>query len=273
MPDQYIELVGKLVRVADTLHTEPAGLSLQELSNRTGFAKSSLHRMLHSMRRHGLIEQDGTGGRYRLGLQILVLASGLTSRVELTKMARSYLRELVDRFGENSYLAVLRGGRGVFVEVEEAPGDLRLTGPVGEIVHFHATAAGKCMAAWLGDAERAFLLSHTRYPALTARSNTDAKSIARDWDRVRRRGFAINDEETISGAISLAAPLFDSRGNVCGSISVGLPKARCSAQISKRIASHLVDCCRRCSGELKATSYVHADSGLARGTKRGVSAR
>ncbi len=70
-------------------------------------------------------------------------------------MARPCLHELVERFRESAYLAVMRGGRAVFVDSEEAPGELRLTGNLGEEVRFHATAAGKAMAAYFSEKERA----------------------------------------------------------------------------------------------------------------------
>ena len=87
--DHYIALVGKVVRVVETLRDEPDGLSLQDLASRTGYVKSSIYRMLQSLRIHGYIEQDVTGGKYRLGMRLLVLASGFVSRVELAKVGRS----------------------------------------------------------------------------------------------------------------------------------------------------------------------------------------
>jgi IclR family transcriptional regulator, KDG regulon repressor len=255
--DHYIELVGKVVRVADTLQNEPDGLSLQDLAARTGFAKSSLHRILHSLRRHGYIEQDGNGAKYRLGTQILVLASGMAARIELVKMARPFLHDLVSHFRESAYLAVLRGGRGVFVDVEEAPGNFRLVGPLGAEVHFHATAAGKAMAAHFSEEQRAAILRTPEFRGLTANTITKPSDITREWALVRRRGYAINDEETIAGAVFLGAALFDARDRVCGSISVGVPKVRLSAELSKHIATRLKDDCRRLSEKLKATGYVH----------------
>jgi DNA-binding IclR family transcriptional regulator len=259
--DHYIELVGKVVRVADALQNEAAGLTLQELAFRTGLAKSSLHRILQSLRRHAYIEQDGSGARYRLGIQILVLASGMASRIELVKMGRPFLHELVEHFRESAYLAVLRGCRGVFVDVEEAPGDLRLVGPLGAEVHFHATAAGKAMAAFFDDARRAAILREPEFPSLSASTRTCPADIRRDWAQVRRRGYAVNDEETIAGAVFLAAALFDARDRVCGSISVGVPKVRCSPRLSRQIAAHLKEACRRMSEKLKATGYVHVTGG------------
>lgn len=257
MAHDHVELVGKVVRVANALQTEPIGLFLEELSSRTGFAKSSLHRILHSLSRHGYIEQDGPGGRYRLGLQFLILANGLASRMELVKMGRPFLHELVERFRESAYLAVMRGHRGVFVDVEEAPGDLRLVGPIGAEVHFHSTAAGKAMAAFFPEQARAAILSESEPLALTPHTVTQPASIEKDWARVRKRGYAVNDEETIVGAYFLAGPVFDSRDRVCASVSVGSPKGRLEPTKAKQIAVDVKDACRRLSEHLKAMGYVH----------------
>ena len=93
--DHYIQLVGKMVRVVEALRDQPNGLRLQDLAARTGYVKSSVHRILHSLKRHGYIEQDTAGGNYRLGTQFLVLANGLAARTELADFAHLYLRELV----------------------------------------------------------------------------------------------------------------------------------------------------------------------------------
>lgn len=259
--DHYIALVGKIVRVAETLRNEPAGLSLQDLAARTGYVKSSVHRILQSLKRHGYIEQDTSGGKYRLGMQLLVLASGFTSRIELVKMGREYLDELVEKFNENAYLAELRRGKGIFVEVREAPGELRLGGPRLAAVHFHATAAGKAMAAYLPEESRMAILRAARFPALTMRTRTDPSDVERDWAEIRERGYATNDEETVVGAAFLAAPVFDSRVHVCGSVSVGVPKVRFSPLLAEDITSYLVDACRRLSEKLGEAGYFHPHHG------------
>ncbi len=262
MHSQYIALVGKIVRVVETLRDEPGGLSLQDLALRTGYVKSSVHRILQSLRRHGYIEQDANGGKYRLGLQMLVLASGFISHIELVKLGRPYLDELVERFNENAYLAELRGARGIFVEVRESPLDLRLApGPRLAEVLFHATAAGKAMAAYLPEECQAAILETAKLPALTEHTRTDPSEVEKDWTETRERGYAINDEETVIGAAFLAAPVFDSREHVCGSISVGVPKVRFSPALAEDVTLYVQDSCRRLSERLGEMGYVHPHHG------------
>ena len=174
--------------------------------------------------------------------------------------ARPHSRRLREQFDESTYIAVLRGGHGVFVDVQETSRDLRLVGPLGARVHFHATAAGKVMAAFFPEQHRRVLLSNLRDAAITKHTLVAPAQIERAWKQARKAGYAANDEETIVGAIFLAAPIFDATGSISGSISIGLPKPRYSAHLGERIAAELKQCCRRISDELKAAGYVHQNA-------------
>jgi DNA-binding IclR family transcriptional regulator len=255
--DHYIELVGKVVLLLETLRDEPEGLSLQELADRSGFVKSSAHRILNSLKKHDYVEQESVGGPYRLGVQVMTLARGLNGRSGLIEMAKPYLREVVKTFDESAYLAMLRGNRGIFVDVQETRRDFRLVGPLGAEVHFYATAAGKALAAFLPPARQTALLKNLKAEQQTAKTLTRKSEIEQEWEKVKRQGYAVNNEETIVGAVFLACPVFDAHQAVCGSISVGIPKPRYSAELGKRIAEHLKDACRRLSETLEAVGYTH----------------
>jgi IclR family acetate operon transcriptional repressor len=246
-----------VVRIIESLRDAPDGLPLQMLARRTGYVKSSVHRILLSLRKHGYVQQDESGGRYRLGLKFLAIGRAVNGNVSLVQAARPHLRELAQAFNETVYLAVLRGDRGVFVDVQETSRDLRLVGPLGADVHFHATAAGKAMAAALPPARRTALLARLTLPRLTARTITSRVKVDAEWARVQRQGVAVNQEETITGAVFLAAAIFDAGTQVCGAISIGIPKARFSSTLGRTMAARLKDTCRRLSDALALAGYVH----------------
>jgi len=253
--DPYIELIGKLLTVLEALRDGDEPLSLHDLTVRTGLVKSSIHRILHSLKKHGYVEQDGPGGPYRLGVRFLTLARGFASGMQLIRMARPYLRELRDRFDESTFLAIPQGDRCIFVDAQETHRDLKLIGSLGADVHYHATAAGKAIAAFLPVRARSTLLQELRLVRLTRKTLTNRSLVEREWAKVHRLGFALNDEETIVGAVFLAAPIFDATLSVCGSITVGIPKARFSDRVRKVVADHLMDACRRLSETLQSLGY------------------
>jgi DNA-binding IclR family transcriptional regulator len=100
-------------------------------------------------------------------------------------------------------------------------------------------------------------LNNRPHAAITERTLVEPEQIEQVWDDVWRAGCAINNEETIIGAIFLAAPIFDSADVICGSVSIGLPKSRYTADVRKPVAEGLKECCRRITADLKAAAYVH----------------
>jgi IclR family acetate operon transcriptional repressor len=264
LPSTYnIELVDKLVRVLEVLRDAPGGLTLQELTERTGYIKSSIHRTLGSLKWHGYVEQPVPGGPYRLGIKCLLLARGLNDGIEVLPYARPHLREIVDAFDESAYLAILRGGQGIFVEVcATRRRDLRLVGPLGASVSFHATAAGKILAAYLPAPARAALLGRIALTAVTPKTKTRRAQVEKDWSQAARRGIAFNEEETIVGAVFLAAPIFDAEHAICGAISVGIPRARFTQALGRLAGAHLKTSCARLSAALAEAGYVHEDREL-----------
>ncbi len=263
-PETYnIAVIDKTLTIVELLRDNPSGLSLQAITEQTGFIKSSVHRTLGSLKWHGYVEQPVAGGPYRLGMKCLLLARGLTDGVELLPHARPYMDELVDAFNESAYLAVLHGGRALFVDVRETRRrDLRLVGPLGAEVSFHATAAGKAIAAYMPPDIRRRLLERMALTAVTARTRTRRSDVEQEWAAVARRGVAVNAEETLVGALFVAAPVFDADRSVCGAISLGLPTARHTTALGRSIAARMKDVCGRLSRSLGEAGYVHRDRDL-----------
>jgi DNA-binding IclR family transcriptional regulator len=242
-----IEVISKMWQIVEALREAPDGLTLHALAAQTGQVKSSIHRILHTLAHHGYVEQTRRGDAYRLGVRFLSIAAGVRAGLNLVELTRPFARALKDKFDESTYIAVLRAGEGVFVDVQETHRDLRLVGPLGARVHFHATAAGKAMAAYFPESEQQKLLRVTPH----------AREI---WEQTRQLGYGINDEETIPGAVFIAGPLFDSTSAICGSISLGIPKHRYTDVLRKTLPSEVRACCDDASRALAAAHYVHVNA-------------
>ena len=92
--DEGVKSLTKLMRVLDSFSTTDRALSMSEICQRTGYPKSTTHRLLASLRKAGLLDQDGDRDRYRLGLKLFELGNTVLANMDLHREARPYIEML-----------------------------------------------------------------------------------------------------------------------------------------------------------------------------------
>jgi IclR family acetate operon transcriptional repressor len=221
----HIEVIARTFRVLESLADGPAELG--RIAESSGLGKSSVFRILYTLRELGYVEQAGVTAPYRLSLKMAALARRTGADLTLAAAARPQLIRLRDELGESAWLAELRSAGVVLTEAAQAHHKLRLSLDLGDACPLHASAVGKAVAAHLPPGELKRLLGDGRLPRYTARTIVTRTALQAELAKVRRRGFALNQEETIEGAFLAGAPVFDAAGRVCAAVSVSAPTARC----------------------------------------------
>src|SRR6266550_3630783 len=170
-------------------------LGVSEISELVEIPKPTVHTMLRTLERHGLVVQEIEGGKYALGPAVLQLGNAYLDGSELR--ARSA-----------SWAGVLSGHDVVVVHHALRPDDLVQILEVGAAVPWHACALGHAIAANLTEEARKPLLAG---PAqrLTGRTVTDPQALRQALTVTRERGYAVEDQEATVGDAGLAAPVFD----------------------------------------------------------------
>ncbi len=235
---------------------------VSDLSRKAGLHKSTVHDILHTLCHHKLVEQDPATKRFRLGAGLLEFSAHVRDRLDLRRVARAHLGELARATGETVFLGTFDGDHVMIVDKEESAHDLKITSPVGRRIPYCAGAFGKVFLAALPPADRDRLLKRRPLRAFTARSITDAATYGRDLVRVRREGFALDDEEYLDGVRAAAAPIVDGEGRVVGALcAVGL-KARLRTSTFRALGPQVAAAAQAVSERLGATRYPAWD-GLA----------
>jgi IclR family transcriptional regulator, KDG regulon repressor len=222
--------VQSLERAFDLLEALSGGgeLGVTELANRTGLVPSTAHRLLHTLAKRGYVSQSSESGRYLLGYKVVEVASGLERRLERLRVAaRPHLERIQRATGETVNLVVLDADRVVYVDQVEGSRSVRMFTTVGTSVPAHTTGAGKAMMA-AGPPEAASALYGGREPLerLTAHTLVTLEALEDDFVRIRRRGYAVDNEEHEEGVGCVATAVFDHGGRPCAAISVSGPSAR-----------------------------------------------
>lgn len=246
--------VRSVARALDVLEvlTAQEEVGLVELSSVLELPPSSAHRLLATLARQGWVAQNPDSARYLLSHGVVALAARVHERTALLRSAaRPYLDRARKVSGVAANLVVLHGSHVVYLDQVDAPNARTITG-AGHSVPAHTSGAGKVLMAQLADDHLPILGSPEPYERRTGRTITTAAALRRELAAIRRRGFAIDDEEHAVGVACVAAPVFDPAGAALAAISVSGIASRMRDVGLRELGESLVILTGELSRELRA---------------------
>jgi IclR family acetate operon transcriptional repressor len=176
-------------------------IGLSQLAADSGLPLATIHRLVRTLVDLGYVRQEPSR-QYSLGPRLMRLADGSTKR--LGSLAHPYMHRVVEQLGESVNLAVLDGEEIVYVaQVQPSQNFMRMFTEVGRRVKPHATAVGKAILATKPEDEVRELLKRTGMPRRTEQTLTTPKQLFADLERIRERGYALDDGEQELGVRSV----------------------------------------------------------------------
>jgi IclR family acetate operon transcriptional repressor len=260
----HIDLVVKAIRVLETLAAGPPAMTLKHIATKTGLVKSSAFRILFTLKEMGYVEQPGNNGSYSITFKVAGLVRRAPARPALVTVARPYLGPLRDILQESVWLGERRRNAVIVVDLAEAAQPLRLSFDIGDSCPLHATALGKAIAAHLSLQELIDWLGKHRLFRFTPHTNLSRTKLKLELAGIRREGYSVNDQETVAGAILIAAPVFDANRRVCAAVSVSTPLVRYSAARKQAIVRNLLSTTKSISQNLLQIGFAIPEFSLPR---------
>lgn len=215
-----VQSVARIFSIVETLAAHPQGMNLQAVAEETKLAKSTVHRLLSSLIQLGYALQDGVTGQYRLTLRLFELSSAAVSEMNVLSTAKPYLDRLAARTGEAIHLVIRDGTDVVYLYKAEA-GGMHMGSRIGLRSPMYCTGVGKAIMATLsaGEVEQIWKSSH--HKACTPHTITRYADLLAQLEKIRARGWAVDDEENELGirCVALALPGAGGRADAAFSIS------------------------------------------------------
>jgi DNA-binding IclR family transcriptional regulator len=211
--------------------------------------KSTAFRLLATLERHGLVEQNSDRGKYRLGVGIIQLAGATSIRLDVVQESRPVSNQLADAVGETVNIAVLSGQDALYVDQVHGSGALQIHNWLGQRIPLHATSNGKVLLAAL-PRQRTDELLAGELRRFTEHTCTDRKALIDELDLVRRRGYAVAVDELEIGLTAVAAPLRRADGVVVASLSASGPTFRIPPERLPELIDRVVVAARAASRRL-----------------------
>jgi DNA-binding IclR family transcriptional regulator len=220
-------VISKVLLILEALQGSSAGLGLKAICDLTGIHKSTAHRFLkHLAHERYLIRTEA--GAYLIGPRLSQMSTRGNQGATLQAVARPILWELWKSTQETVNLAVLDQGTVLYVDVIESPHEFRLSSRVGTRRSLQVTALGKALAAFLPAEARDSILSTITFQAVTPKTIMNLLQFRQELDKVRRQGYAVDDEEAVQGARCVSAPILNSNREPIAAVSVSGPVTRVS---------------------------------------------
>ncbi len=209
-----------------SLIAEADGLSLTSLAQRAGVAPSTAHRILATLKAGGFVQYDEAHGGYLIGVQAFRIGSAFLRNRKLADAGRPTMLRLTEESGETANMGIEDDGYVVFVSQTESHQAVRAFHRPGSRSPLHASSIGKAILAALSDKAATARLLRSGMPKFTGRTIVDPQALLAELVRIRRRGWAIDDEERAEGLRCVGAAIYNEHAEVVGAISISGPTVR-----------------------------------------------
>jgi DNA-binding IclR family transcriptional regulator len=231
-----IQVISRAANVLRALEDEPSGLSLGEIAQRVGIARSTVQRIVDALRTEQFVIAASPTAGVRLGPALVRLAA--SASVEFDQITRPIIAELSQAVGETVDMSVLKGRSAVFTDQIQGSHRLRAVSAIGDTFPLHCTANGKAILSVLPDDKLKALL---RMPLQKMTPNTITKpaELLREIEHCRRTGVAVDNEEHTEGISALGTGFIDPVGRAIA-ISIPVPTTRFK-RIRQDLASRLLE--------------------------------
>ena len=246
---QNVKSLFKMLDVLECFSSIDPELSVLQIAQRTGLPRTTVHRLVDSLRAVGSLEQEASRENYRLGLRLFGLGNTALTNMPLHREAAPFVDTLHKLTGEMVHLYVFEGSQMVFVERSfdrTRPNNVFTT---VEASPCHSTGVGKAALAFQPPAviERVMALGMQRF---TRNTIVSPEALRQELAAIRARGYAIDDCEHEPDLRCVAAPVRNSAGRVFAAISVTGNTRRMEQHPTEDLAALVVSHARQISAQL-----------------------
>jgi len=236
-----VKVLEKSFLILDLLHQNSSPISITEISKKLSFYTSTVYRILCTLKSGGFVEQDTKTQKYLLGMKFVELGASKLKNMNLTKEIGPYLKELKAKFNETVHLGILRENEILYLLKEESSQTIRMVSQIGNRAPIYCTGLGKILLAFLPSKEKNEILNKTKLIAYTNNTITNRKILEDELSKIKKQGFAIDDEEHEKDVFCIAVPVTNFENQTIAAISISIPKFRINFDKQEEIKEVLIN--------------------------------
>ena len=252
--EYVVKSVLKALDIMEVLDEE-ADLGVSEIARRLDMEKSTVYRLINSLKLRGYVQQNPDNNRYSNGFRLFEMGNNVVKNMGLRKQVFPFLKELSQRTGEAVNFAIRDGKYVVYLDKIESNATIKVDLIVGKKMPMYCTGLGKVLLAFVPAEKVMELLADDVFEHFTPNTHKDLSSLMTDLAQIREQGYGWDNEEYMEGLVCIAAPVYGIEGQIVAALSAALPKFRyeSSPEKYKEAEGHVVEVAQKLTKALKGS--------------------
>ena len=217
-----VKSVEKALQVLKSFSFNSPTLSLAQLSKITGLNKTTVLRILRTLKKHNFVESLSNNSIYTIGVEIYKLGNIFFYNLDIEKKARPHLARLANELKKTIHLCVLDEDKALYLDkIESDEQAVRIMiSKKGGYAPLHCTGVGKVLLASQPDAKKETILNNLKLIRFTKNTINDINVLKKELDKIQKQGYALDLEEHEEDVVCIAAPIKNIIGDVIASVSI-----------------------------------------------------
>jgi DNA-binding IclR family transcriptional regulator len=225
----YGTVLIKAKEIMDFILESRVSPTLKEISENVDMTKSTVLKILKTLEHCGYVRRTEDAKQYYLGTMFLAYAQKVNHTFDIRQIAMPHLATLVSEIEETVNLGIVENQQITLLDKIESNSTVYLVARVGGQMHMYSSSMGKAILAEYSDDEISRYVSATSFEKLTPNTMTDISSLIEDVGKVKKRGYAFDNEENQPDIFCVGFSLCKNN-HIYGAFSVSMPKYRASEE-------------------------------------------
>jgi DNA-binding IclR family transcriptional regulator len=250
-----INSIDRALDILLLLYSEDRELGVTEIGSLLGVYKSTIYRTLSTLENKGFVQQDPVSGKYWLGVKTYAIGMVAGKRITLKQIAQPFAMELSEKFKEVVNVSILDTKTFgipktiIVLRGENKKQILKVQPDIGSSTDFHCSSVGKCIVAF-SPKEVLENVKNKEYTAYTENTVKNWEELYLEVEKIRKQGYALDNEELEIGLSCIACPILDNKGEAIAAISISGPTSRITALDFNEVVKELKNTAEKISNLL-----------------------
>jgi len=254
---EKIKSIEKAIDLLELLSDSKNEMGITEIGKELHMGLSTIYRILTTLKCRGYIVQNQQTSKYMLGAKLFILSCKVQNTKNLIKVVTPFLQRLSQNTNETINFAVLEGREAIYLFKIESKEMLKAGIELGTKVAAHCTSLGKVLLAFLPEQEFMILYpnENEKLPTFTPNSISSVEELKKCLKKIKKQGYAIDEEEFKIGVNCLGVPIINNEGKAIASFSVSGPVSRFNLCKMEKVKNILITLSENISKHLLNNTY------------------